>query len=185
MLLLSMFVLNIFIFTCGSDSNPVAPEQEPEQELVSDDAALAQLLNMYQPDFPAFNLITTPDELSIISFQTSVEFKYTGNTSVPISAVRGVVVWYEDIDGNTTDIGTSIGIIVNSGGDNNGLEVNTLEPNQLYFYLSEWNGDPFLFVRDDGSVPVYTNFFALNGSDSISLSKPAGQINRGGGRRLQ
>ena len=171
----SLLIAIVFCWlACGSDNSvaPIVDEppiEEPEDRPIVEDEALAQLLNCFMPDI-IFNFITTSDDESIISFQTSLEFRYTGDDStvVPISVVRGVIVWYTDGAGNSREIGTSIGHIV----DTNGQRVGVLEPGQLYYYLSEWDNEPFNVYTDDGWMAVYSNFYALNYSPT-NLSKRA------------
>lgn len=180
---LGLFLLGVFVFSCGSD-NPVATEIPEHDHPLIESAALTELLNINQADGIVAGSIKGDDNDStmVITFQTSTElnlFRYSGNTSVPINIVRGVEIWYENIQtGVTTDIGNSIGVVMNAVGS----EVNTLEPGQFYYYLVQWNKDPFQFR--DGEIILTTNFYALKGSTSRSLSKRA-KANRYGIRLFQ
>ena len=184
-----LLILLILKVACSSDSNPVAteiPEHDHQPANIIENEALAELLNIEQPD-DLIDVIGDPnDSTMVVTFITSTEsnlFRYVGK-SVSINIVRGVEIWYENIDsesesfGVTTDIGSSIGIIKNAVGN----EVNTLEPGQFYYYFVQWNKAPFQFKEKE--VIILTNFYALKGSTTRSLSKRA-RANRYGKRLFQ
>lgn len=172
---LGLFLLGVFVLSCGSD-NPVSTEiPEHEHTVAPEKRPLTQLLNMTQAD-SLQNLNIVGD--SVVTFQTKTAlFRYAGTTNSLISVIRGVKVFYakQTAEGIiNTEIGSSAGIIVNL----TGVEVTTLEPDQIYYYLSEWNNDPFSITNTDGGVAVYTNFYVLfDGSDSSSLSKYSRKLN--------
>jgi len=144
-IIFGMVCLACIYISCSNDNNPIITNPPP----INNSAALDQLLNMEHADaIVSSNVIG--DTLYDIS-TISLSFRYNGNVSIPVAAVRAITVWYQI--GEVRDfIGTSVGFI--SIDSNVGVPVNRLEPGGRYYFWTNWNNDPFLSLN-----AFYTNFF--------------------------
>jgi len=142
-------IMVVSTIVCGSNnSNPIISDPDPCPPIINSEA-LDQLLHMERPDriISANILGDTLYDISTIS----LSFLYSGDISTPVAAVRAITIWH-DINGARTYIGTSYGIISTSNIVKN--PVNTLEPNETYYFWTSWDNDPFVTTN-----AFYTNFF--------------------------
>lgn len=157
---LGLFLLGVFVLSCGSDSNPVTSDSEPE--VVIETAAHQQLFNITNPDpVTLLTFVNDTDSSQFVKkFETALSFRYIGENNLDVSVVRGVILFGLDSGGFVIEIGRSIGIIVDFAGS-----VSVLKSNNFYRYFSTWNNDPFLIAD-----ATYTNFYVDLNSDA-SASK--------------
>lgn len=158
---------------CNVLCQKITEVEEVEVVVIKDSDALEQVLSVSYADTP-ISVNFVPGSNMVRDFKTRRGFQYTGEYTLSVSAVRGVLVWKEGA--TITPIGTGLGIVVDMAGQ----AVAFLTPGEKYAYLVTWDNDPFSVEN-----AFYTNFYSVGGEDSSNKSALLRIAQAGGGVSLE
>ena len=148
-------LLILLLVGCTKTITEVEVEIE-EVVVIKDSDALNQILNVFYSD-PILSADIRGD--TVYQFTTYRTFQFNGSKPVPVSVVRGMVVWRDGIL-----VGTSSGIVVNLNLPND--EINELVPDEGFSYLAIWDGVPFPVTG-----AIYSNFYIVRGLEPTLFFK--------------